>query len=326
VNSTQQRERVNNFYMNSPMAVRIFSAICFSFLFVGLISCSEPPEAINYAQQLETEIAAIDAHLAATGQTAIKDPSGVRIVITKPGIHLPALHLDSIDVEYKGTLFSSGGEFDSGRATFYLNSGGLIAGWKIAFAKIPRGSEATLYIPSWYAYRDAAQNGATGKVGIPANSTLVFDVVMKDVIHSTGFINKFKSDTTKIEEYLEAKQITTLKDSTGVRYEFITPGAGVKPNFFNKVTLTYSFKILEDDTETLITINREPSETFNSFVVDYLSGMQAVLLNMPEGAKCRLYVPSGLGFAASGATDGFGQVIIPANANLIIDLELKDIQ
>jgi FKBP-type peptidyl-prolyl cis-trans isomerase len=305
--------------MNSHMAVRIFSAISFSFLFVGLISCSEPPEAINYAQQLETEIAAIDAHLAATGQTAIKDPSGIRFVVTKMGNRLPAGLMDQLDVDYKGTLFSNGAEFDAGRDTFLLN--GTIDGWRRAFSKIPRGSEVILYIPSWYAYSNNPPSS-----DIPPNATLVFDVKMKNVIQTSAFNTKFKSDTTAIEEYLEENHILTVKDTTGIRYTFLTPGTGAKPNFFSKVTITYSFKLLTNDNETLITINREPSETFNSYVVDYLQGVQAALMNMPEGSKCRVYVPSGLGFAGSGATDGYGQVIIPANANLIIDLELKDIQ
>ena len=54
--------------------------------------------------------------------------------------------------------------------SFYVNSGSVIRGWDSAFAKIPRGSEAAILIPSELAYGDVTQSR------IPPNSPLRFDI------------------------------------------------------------------------------------------------------------------------------------------------------
>ncbi len=305
------------------MISRIFCALAFFGFCLGLVSCSEPPESINTGAQLEKEIAAIDAHLATSSQPVIKDPSGVRWVITKLGSHLPALLSDSIVVDYEGRLFSDGAVFDDRSATFLLSSL-YVQGWKIAFTKLPKGSEATLYIPSYYAYHNMRQEG-NGSTAIPAYSTLVFDIKFLNTLQTPAYLTKFKSDTTAIRTYLNSKAIEAVTDTSGVSYEITTLGTGPKPSWYDRVKVSYSLRLLTDDTKQLITLDREPQDLFNSFVVDYLQGMKVGLLNMPEGSKARLYVPSSLGFGAGGATDGYGQTIIPANANIIIDLELKSI-
>ncbi len=78
----------------------------------------------------------------------------------------------NVVMNYRGTLLD-GSEFDSsfdkpGYQDFSLN--GLIEGWKIALPQVPTGSKVKLIIPPEKGY------GSAARPGIPANSTLVFDI------------------------------------------------------------------------------------------------------------------------------------------------------
>ena len=80
-------------------------------------------------------------------------------------------------VNYKGTLID-GKEFDNSYTrgeplSFRLD--GVIPGWTEGLKNIKKGGKIQLVIPPDLAY------GKTGVPGIPANSTLVFDVELLDI-------------------------------------------------------------------------------------------------------------------------------------------------
>jgi FKBP-type peptidyl-prolyl cis-trans isomerase FkpA len=80
-------------------------------------------------------------------------------------------------VNYKGTLID-GKEFDNSYTrgeplSFRLD--GVIPGWTEGLKNIKKGGKIKLVIPPDLAY------GKTGVPGIPANSTLVFDVELLDI-------------------------------------------------------------------------------------------------------------------------------------------------
>ena len=83
----------------------------------------------------------------------------------------------SITVAYGGWLYSAtapmnkGSQFDAQTGTsFVLSSGNLIQGWVQGIPGMRVGGQRRLVIPPELAY------GASARQGIPANSTLVFDV------------------------------------------------------------------------------------------------------------------------------------------------------
>lgn len=295
---------------------KITAGLIFSIICGSLLSCNDTADVFDFNAQLQKEIVEIDAYLAANSLTAIKDPSGVRMVITKLGTRLPAQLEHTVDVDYKGTLLTDGSTFDEGNVRVPLV--GLISGWQIALTTLPEGSEATLFIPSYYGYGNVSQ----GK--IPANSTLVFDVKFNDAAHSSAYLQRFGADTVLIDDYLVDKGITATKDTTGIRYVITAPGSGATPGWYDKLSLSYSIKLLTNDAQTIITLSPEISETFYSRSVDYVQGMMIGLHKLQVGGKATLYIPSGLGFGPGGGTHQ-GQLIIPANANLIVEVELKDI-
>lgn len=286
-----------------------------------MFSCLDSSEVFDPYKQLQQDITAIDNYLTSNGifSNVIRDPNGVRIVVTELGDGLPAQINNTVDVNYTGRLFPAGAVFDQGNAKGGLS--GYIDGWKIAFTTLPEGTKAKLYIPSGWGYGQQAQGS------IPANSILEFDVEFRKVILTDAQADKFEADTTAIATYLTQKGIeNVVKDTTGISYVITQEGAGQIPFWYHKVKIKYTFKLLTDDTKVVATIEREPSDTFYSRVVDYIHGMKIGLQKMRPGGKATFYVPSGFGFGTTTQTDQTtGQTIIPANSNLIIDLELLQI-
>jgi peptidylprolyl isomerase len=88
-----------------------------------------------------------------------------------------------ISVQYVGVLFKNGNEFDAswkgsrpGQAfQFPLGAGQVIPGWDQGVVGMKVGGRRKLVIPPDLAY------GAQEVPGIPANSTLIFDVDLKKV-------------------------------------------------------------------------------------------------------------------------------------------------
>jgi FKBP-type peptidyl-prolyl cis-trans isomerase len=281
-------------------------------------ACLDSDPVADPQAQLNNEIAAIDSYLTAQGLTAIKDPNGVRMVVQKLGTKLPARSTaTTIDIDYVGKLFSNGTVFDQGDDKRFLLSG-LIAGWQIAFTTLPAGSKATLYIPSYWAY------GPSGRSGIPPNATLVFDVVFNEAVITTAELTKLGSDTVAIDNYLTNKGINAVKDTSGIRYVITNPGTGSTASWYDKLTVKFTYKSISDDTKTLIAVDQEPSEFYFSRSVDYANGLKVGLQKLAKGGKATFYIPSGLGFGTTGAFSN-GVNVIPANTNLIVDVEVTNI-
>lgn len=86
---------------------------------------------------------------------------------------------DTVVVRYIGTL-EDGTEFDSNQddgITVTLGTGSVIKGWDAGLVGMKVGGKRTLTIPPSLAYGDAERDG------IPAGSTLFFEVELMDVTH-----------------------------------------------------------------------------------------------------------------------------------------------
>jgi FKBP-type peptidyl-prolyl cis-trans isomerase len=88
----------------------------------------------------------------------------------------------TVTVSYTGWVYdpsrpeSKGAQFDSQASfTFQLGAGRVIAGWDQGVPGMKVGGQRRLVIPPNLGY------GAAQMVGIPPNSTLVFDVILLNV-------------------------------------------------------------------------------------------------------------------------------------------------
>jgi FKBP-type peptidyl-prolyl cis-trans isomerase FkpA len=126
------------------------------------------------------ENAYIDKQAKESGGT--KTESGMLVKHTQEGTGASPVPTDEVKVNYAGR-FTSGEEFDSsakngGPVTFPLNR--VIPCWTEGLQTMKVGGKAQLTCPSSLAY------GPQGKPPtIPANSTLVFDVELLDIVKPT---------------------------------------------------------------------------------------------------------------------------------------------
>ena len=130
---------------------------------------------VKQATQLAADTVAIDAYLASKNIKALRGKSGLRYVVTHQGTGAKPTMKDTLTVMYKGSLLENGNVFDQSRSPLEYPLAKFIVGWQIGFQLLPKGTKATLYIPSSLGY---GMNGYPPD--IPANANLVFDVELID--------------------------------------------------------------------------------------------------------------------------------------------------
>ena len=125
-------------------------------------------------------LAAGKAFLAANGtKKGVKVlPSGLQYKVIRKGKGKTPTADDKVKTHYRGTLIN-GTEFDSSYkrnqpAEFPVK--GVIKGWTEALQLMKEGGKWELYIPANLAY------GETARRNIPANSTLIFEIELLEVV------------------------------------------------------------------------------------------------------------------------------------------------
>ncbi|HNB81215.1 MAG TPA: FKBP-type peptidyl-prolyl cis-trans isomerase [Chitinophagaceae bacterium] len=122
-----------------------------------------------------SEIHVIENYLNSKGITATQAPSGFFYVIGNAGSGTRPNLCSSVTVKYKGTLLN-GSVFDQSTSNVSFPLQNLIVGWQKGLPLIQKGGQITLYIPPSLGYGSYAQSG------IPANSTLIFDIDLVGVV------------------------------------------------------------------------------------------------------------------------------------------------
>lgn len=122
------------------------------------------------------------------------------------------------------------------------------------------------------------------------------------------------ADIQSIDAYLDAQGIDAEEDPSGLRYVVKTVGSGGTPCLENRISVIYKGRLL--------TTGKEFDSGAQEFTLgELILGWQIILTQFPKGTKLVLYIPSvyAYGSAGSGST-------IPANANLVFDIELTNIR
>ncbi|MCE9541748.1 FKBP-type peptidyl-prolyl cis-trans isomerase [Candidatus Kaiserbacteria bacterium] len=99
----------------------------------------------------------------------------------KPGMQVSVLYVGQLQ---DGTVFDSSAAHNNEQYTFVLGSseqGSPIPGFQIGVNGMKEGGERLMAIPAGLAYGNQDVKDASGKVVIPANSTIVFDVKLVKV-------------------------------------------------------------------------------------------------------------------------------------------------
>lgn len=121
-------------------------------------------------------------------------------------------------------------------------------------------------------------------------------------------------------KFLEAnkKRQGVITTKSGLQYEVITMGTGVKPSIHDTVVCNYAGTLIngfEFDN------SYKRGEPIKFLVSGVIKGWTEALQLMPKGSKWKLFIPSDLGYGDNGA----GQDI-PGGATLIFEVELVDVR
>lgn len=290
------------------LLLTVFSSFVFS-------SCLKPDADPIFAaeEQWKKDTTAIGSYLRSNNISARIDASGVRFVIDSLAERFPPRFTSTVKIKYVGR-FIGGNIFDQGTISGPVSS--FIDGFQIGLMLMPERTKARIYIPSGLAY------GANGSGSIPPNTNIMFDLQILEVVKSETEKQKLATDTVAIDQYLASNSINAIRDKSGLRYVVTQMGTGPLPDLYSKVKIKYTGKLLSDGSVFYSNTN-EPSSNFDSRVINYIFAMQVALPKLPVGSKATLYIPSGLGFGDQAVNTGTST--IPANANLIYEVELLGI-
>jgi len=229
----------------------------------------------------------------------IKTDTGLMYKITTHGAGKLAKSGDTVIMHYTGK-FENGEVFDSSLDrgepfSFPLGAGRVIKGWDEGVAYLHIGDKATFVIPPEIGY------GSTNRGSIPANSTLIFDVELLDILSIDAYdINGLELHTT----------------NSGLKYYIVDAGKGDSPSQGSKVDVHYT-GYLESNNEMFdSSISRGIPFSFQLGNGRVIKGWDEGVALMKIGAKYRFIVPAHLGYGERGVGP------IPAGSSLIFDVEL----
>lgn len=108
-------------------------------------------------------------------QGVITTNSGLSYKITKEGNGDNPTANSNVSVNYKGYLLD-GSVFDESTTPISFNLQQVIQGWREGIPKFREGGSGILFIPADYGY------GSQSKPGIPANSILIFEIDLLEIL------------------------------------------------------------------------------------------------------------------------------------------------
>jgi FKBP-type peptidyl-prolyl cis-trans isomerase FklB len=150
-------------------------------------------QAAEAAKNLAAGTAFLEANKAKEGVKVL--PSGLQYKVIKEGTGNTPTADDKVKTHYRGTLID-GTEFDSSYkrnqpAEFPVK--GVIKGWTEALQLMKVGGKWELYIPANLAY------GQRGRPSIPANSTLIFEIELLEIVKADPAANKARASQPSIQ-------------------------------------------------------------------------------------------------------------------------------
>ncbi|MEQ8324280.1 MAG: FKBP-type peptidyl-prolyl cis-trans isomerase [Vicingaceae bacterium] len=230
--------------------------------------------------------------------------SGLRYIIHRAGEGTRAEIGKLVSVDYRGMLTDST-EFDNsykkGRPfRFELGAGLVIKGWDEGIALLNVGDSATLFVPPHLGY------GSKSAGKIPANSTLVFNVELKDVNSPAVPADPGQMDTTSIQPGLSI--IWLKRNPEGKK---AVTGSAVKVDYSG---------FFKNGKKFDSSVDRGDPFTFTLGQGQVIKGWDLGIAELRTGEKAKLLIAPELGYGSRGY-----QGLIPPNAKLIFDVELLEV-
>ncbi|MDX5346647.1 MAG: FKBP-type peptidyl-prolyl cis-trans isomerase [Hymenobacteraceae bacterium] len=165
-------------HQNSSTWYRVL-LFCLSLVLFTACGNDDSEDVVQKQRELDEQI--IKKYLEDNNLQATRTSSGLYYSITEPTTGPQPVKGNGVSVLYTGKLLD-GKVFDSTSSrgnqpfNFILGAGQVIKGWDEGIALMKKGEKAVLYIPSGLAY------GPQAKSNIPANSVLIFDVELVEIV------------------------------------------------------------------------------------------------------------------------------------------------
>ncbi len=234
----------------------------------------------------------------------VKTASGLEYTITQKGNGKKAQVGDKVVVHYTGKL-TNDTVFDSSVKrgepfTFKLGAGQVIKAWDEAFQILQVGDKATIKFGPELGY------GAQEMGKIPANSTLIFDVELLDVIEGI--------------RAWDVKGKDTLKTASGLKYIMIQRKDGEKVAIGTKATFNYN-SFLIDGKMFDSSFERGKPLTVKVGQGQLFPGLDEGIQLLHKGEKAKFIIPYQLAFGEKGIPPS-----IPGKTDIIFDVEITDVQ
>lgn len=124
------------------------------------------------------------------------------------------------------------------------------------------------------------------------------------------------AEVNALRTYLATNSITATEHCSGLFYSIENPGTGKTPEACYRVSVNYKGMLTDG---TIFDQSQQPI-TFglNQVIRGWTNGMPLV----KEGGRIVLYIPPSLGYGSQAVRDDQGVVRIPANSNLVFEVDL----
>ena len=131
---------------------------------------------VSPEEQAELDENIIQQYISDNNLNAVATGTGLYYVIDEPGLGSSCTSQSTVKVAYTG-YFTDGDIFDqSSTQGIEFSLQGVIQGWTEGIPYFKEGGNGKLLIPSALAY------GTNGSSSVPANSVLIFDVELLQVL------------------------------------------------------------------------------------------------------------------------------------------------
>ncbi|MFM7024064.1 MAG: FKBP-type peptidyl-prolyl cis-trans isomerase [Flavobacteriales bacterium] len=229
--------------------------------------------------------------------------SGLKVILKAKGTGVKVDSGDKVTIHYDG-YFPDGKFFDSSvkRGQPFqtkIGVGQVIKGWDEGVVMLNVGDTAQFIIPPHLGY------GSMQRGSIPANSTLIFDVMVVD------------TKKPVVPKPYDVKGKTVHKTASGLEYVIVHQSKqGVQAVAGKSVTVHYTGYLL-DGSKFDSSVERGDPFVFNLGQGNVIQGWEEGIALMKEGDKFRLIVPYNMGYGEQGYPP-----VIPQKATLVFDVEL----
>lgn len=241
-----------------------------------------------------------------SGLKSKKTKDEIEYYIVKQGEGRLAIKGDNAYVHYTGFL-SNGSIFDSSHkkgkpVRITVGGGQVFEGWDFAIQEMNEGSKYRFVIPADLAFGEKGY-----KQIIPPNETILMDIELVKLVPE---IKVAKWDATSND---------TLETASGLRYIIFNKGEGELVENDNLVEVHYT-GYFANGTLFDSSVKRDEPIKFPIGAGIVIDGWDEGIKLMRKGARFQFLVPSKLAYGEQGAPPQ-----IPANANLIFDIEVLNI-